>query len=84
MWLLLLQINNVQMDDNWRRLFQYVGVTEEQMHNKGTMEFIYDFVEKSGGIENFNREITQIERSQPPPPPVRDSAGTALTICSVF
>ena len=67
------------MDDNWRRLFQYVGVTEEQMHNQGTMEFIYDFVEKSGGIENFNREIIQIERSEPPPPPSRDTGG-AVTL----
>lgn len=45
------------MDDNWKKLFDLVGVTDEQKQTKETMEFIYDFVEKRGGIENVTREI---------------------------
>ena len=36
---------------------QLVGVTAEQMQKKETMDFIYDFVEKRGGIDNVIREI---------------------------
>ena len=54
------------MDDNWKKLFHLVGVTEDQMQTKETMDFIYDFVEKRGGIENVTREI-ELERTGGPP-----------------
>lgn len=54
------------MDDNWKKLFALVGVTEDQMQTKETMDFIYDFVEKRGGIENVTREI-ELERTGGPP-----------------
>lgn len=60
-----MKINNVQMDDNWKKLFDLVGVTEDQMQTKETMDFIYDFVEKRGGIENVTREI-ELERTGGP------------------
>ena len=47
----------MQIDDNWKKLFDLVGVTEDQMRTKETMDFIYDFVEKRGGIENVIRKI---------------------------
>jgi len=53
----VLKVNNVEMDGNWKKLLHLVGVTEDQMQEKKTMEFIYDFVEKRGGIENVTREI---------------------------
>ena len=59
------------MDDNWKKLFELVGLTEEQKQTKETMEFLYDFVEKRGGIENVTREI-QMEMKAAPPPPSRD------------
>jgi len=52
-----LKVNNVEMDGNWKKLLDLVGVTEDQMQKKETMDFIYDFVEKRGGIENVTREI---------------------------
>lgn len=54
------------MDNNWKKLFDLVGVTEDQMQKKETMDFIYDFVEKRGGIENVTREI-ELERTGGPP-----------------
>ena len=70
------------MDDNWKKLFNLVGVSEKQMGEKATMEFIYDFVEQRGGIENVTREIEQEKGiggigglggliPPPPPPPAR-------------
>ena len=53
----LLQIDNVLMDDNWKKLLDLVGVSDEQRQTKETMEFIYDFVEKRGGIERVTREL---------------------------
>ena len=52
------------MDDNWKKLFDLVGVTDVQKQTKETMEFIYDFVEKRGGIENVTREI-EMEKKLP-------------------
>lgn len=70
-------IDNVQMDDNWKKLFDLVGVTDEQKQTKETMEFIYDFVEKRGGIENVTREIEMEKFRGPPSLPSRDLAPPA-------
>ncbi len=45
------------MDDNWKKLFVLVGLTKGEMQTKETMDFIYDFVEKRGGIEAVVQEI---------------------------
>ncbi|XP_020902620.1 neural Wiskott-Aldrich syndrome protein [Exaiptasia diaphana] len=60
---------NVDMDENWKKLFSIIGVTEGQMKEKGTREFIYDFVQKRGGIEAVTKEIEQESKPGPPPPP---------------
>ena len=75
----LLQIDNVQMDDNWKKLFDLVGVTDVQNQTKETMEFIYDFVEKRGGIENVTREIELEKIRGPPSLPSRDLGDYLIT-----
>ena len=60
------------MDDNWKKLFDLVGVTDEQKQTKETMEFIYDFVEKRGGIENVTREIEMERKGGPPSLPSQE------------
>ena len=48
------------MDDdwnNWKKLFDLVGVTEDQMLTKGTLDFLYCFVRKRGGVNNVLREL---------------------------
>ncbi|RMX57525.1 hypothetical protein pdam_00005789 [Pocillopora damicornis] len=57
-----------RLDDKWKDLFSLVGVTAEQMQKKETMDFIYDFVEKRGGIDNVRREIEKEKATEPPPP----------------
>ena len=48
-------------------------MTHEQLKDKNTANFIYDFVEKHGGIEEANRQLEEASRHQsPPPPPRRD------------
>lgn len=47
------------MDENWKKLFSIIGVTEGQMKEKKTRDFIYDFVQKRGGIEAVTKEIEQ-------------------------
>ena len=48
-----------------------VGVTNEQLKDEGTATFIYDFVEKHGGIEETNRQLEEANKKSlvPPPPP---------------
>ena len=53
------------MDDKWKELFSLVGVTAEQMQRKEIMDFIYDFVEKRGGIDNVIREIEKEKATEP-------------------
>ena len=77
----LFQIENVQMDGNWKKLFELVGITEEQQQTKEIMELLYDLVETGGGIENVVREI-EMERKAAPPPPSRDMGKLHASLCS--
>ena len=53
------------IDDNWKKLFDLVGVTDEQKQSKETMEFIYDFVQKRGGIEKVVMKMEMERRGRP-------------------
>ena len=68
------------MDDNWKRRFELIGVSEEQKQTKETMEFIYDFGEKSGRIENVTSE-NETERKAVPPPPSGDMGKLHPLLC---
>jgi len=39
------------MDPDLKDLFMTAGVTEKDMQDKDKAQFIYDFIEKQGGIE---------------------------------
>lgn len=43
-------------------IFSKAGVTDNELKDQETAKFIYDFVEKHGGVENFTG------RDLPPPP----------------
>ena len=60
-----MQSNNITPE--WRKLLDTVGVTNDQLEDKKTAEFIYDFVEKHGGIEKANQELER-QNSRPAPP----------------
>jgi len=39
------------IDPDTRQFFQEAGVTEKDMQDKEKRKFIYDFIEKQGGME---------------------------------
>ena len=63
------------MDHKWKGLFSLIGVTNEQMPKKETIDFIYDFVEKRGGIDNVTREIEK-EKAVTSPIPRKQYLGS--------
>lgn len=66
--------NNV--DPQWKKLLDTVGVSDEQLQDQNTAKFIYDFVEKHGGIQEANRQLEATKNAPPPPPPGRGGRGT--------
>ena len=58
-----------QMDPALKSLFEQVGISEKQLaEDKEMATFLYDFIEKNGGIEAVKKE--QAARRAPPPVPV--------------
>lgn len=56
-----------KLDDDMKNLFYSVGISDNDQVDKETIDFIYDFVEKNGGIEQVKKEM--MIRPPPPPPP---------------
>ena len=70
------QSQSSNIDPQWKKLLDTVGVTNEQLKDKNTATFIYDFVEKHGGILEANRQLEAAKQgSGPPPPPSRGHGG---------
>ncbi|XP_076447421.1 actin nucleation-promoting factor WAS-like [Babylonia areolata] len=61
------------LDPDMKQLFSLVGIDKEEEIDKDTVDFIYDFVEKSGGMEVLRKEMKQ--RPPPPAPPSGGSRG---------
>lgn len=55
-----------KLDEDMKYLFKSVGISDNDQVDKETLDFIYDFVEKNGGIEQVKKEMN---RPPPPPPP---------------
>ncbi|XP_012267587.2 neural Wiskott-Aldrich syndrome protein-like [Athalia rosae] len=65
-----LQLETV--DPQLRQFFDKVGVSDDQLRDRDTREFIYDFIENHGGINAVKAAIVPpsgIQASQAPPPP---------------
>lgn len=54
------------VDPNLKKFFQKAGVDEKALQDKDTREFIYDFIDKHGGVEAALREVNT--NTAPPPP----------------
>ncbi|KAL8594072.1 hypothetical protein ACOMHN_016451 [Nucella lapillus] len=57
------------LDPDMKQLFSLVGIDKEEEIDKDTVDFIYDFVEKSGGMDVLRKEMLQQQRPPPPAPP---------------
>ena len=49
------QMNNLEPD--MKMLFQSVGISKDDPVDKETIDFIYDFVDKAGGMEAFRKDM---------------------------
>nr|XP_039251562.1 neural Wiskott-Aldrich syndrome protein-like isoform X3 [Styela clava] len=60
-----------EVDPALKDLFTHAGISETQLQDKETAQFIYDFIEKRGGMD----AIKQQTRTGPPPPPPSRGGG---------
>uniref|UniRef100_A0A8C5N4P5 Neural Wiskott-Aldrich syndrome protein n=1 Tax=Leptobrachium leishanense TaxID=445787 RepID=A0A8C5N4P5_9ANUR len=60
-------VNN--LDPELKKLFDLCGISEAQLKDKETSKVIYDFIEKTGGVEAVKNELRR--QAPPPPPPSR-------------
>ncbi|KAG8142836.1 hypothetical protein E2320_006025 [Naja naja] len=60
-------VNN--LDPELKNLFDMCGISEAQLKDKETSKAIYDFIEKTGGVEAIKNELRR--QAPPPPPPSR-------------
>ena len=51
------KVNNI--DPQWKKLFDTIGVTQTELEDEETSKFIYDFVESHGGIEKASEELAK-------------------------
>ncbi|XP_014771603.1 putative uncharacterized protein DDB_G0282499, partial [Octopus bimaculoides] len=56
-----------QMEEHMKQLLESIGLTANQEVDKETLSFIYDFVEKNGGIDAVKKEMDQKQNLPPPP-----------------
>ena len=58
--------NNIE--PQWKKLFDSAGVTEGQLQDEDTSQFIYNFIEQNGGIEKATEELERSRHSKASPP----------------
>ena len=86
-----------QVDPDLKELFHRIGISEEQLRDKDTANFIYDFIEKHGGVEAVKSETKRDRFSnatttappparaiQPPSTGYRPGAGKQLIALELF
>jgi Wiskott-Aldrich syndrome protein len=63
------------VDPNLIKFFEVAGVSQEQLTDQDTRTFIYDFIDRHGGIDAAIQEVKRPPPSKPsvPPPPPRRS-----------
>ena len=69
------------VDPNLKKFFHKAGVDEKALQDKDTRDFIYDFIDKHGGVEAALREVNSQEEihnaANVPPPPPRNQGSVA-------
>jgi len=62
------------VDSQLQQFFNNAGVSEYELQDKGTRKFIYDFIERNGGMSAVQEDIRPLvnaKNSQPPALPQR-------------
>ncbi|KAK3921305.1 Wiskott-Aldrich syndrome protein [Frankliniella fusca] len=60
------------LDPTLKQFLEKAGVSETQMQDKNTRDFIYDFIKNHGGIDRVKNEV-QVTSVPPPPVPARNA-----------
>merc|ERR1712001_763975 len=55
-------------------VYFFPGVSERELQDKDTRDFIYDFIDRHGGIEAALEEVENRNRTPAPAPPPRQSS----------
>ncbi|KAL0111648.1 hypothetical protein PUN28_013082 [Cardiocondyla obscurior] len=58
------------VDSELQQFFTNAGISETELQDKGTRKFIYDFIEKNGGmsaVQEDIRPLTNVKNNDPPP-----------------
>lgn len=56
-----------KLDPEMKALFEHVGLNQESVDEE-TVDFIYDFVEKHGGLNAVKEDLARQKRAPPAPP----------------
>lgn len=63
--------------DELRSFFVKAGVSEVQLQDQETREFIYDFIETNGGIAAVKKDLDEVKQPRAAPPPAPTMAAPA-------
>ena len=68
------------LDPNLKRLFDDAGVSAQELQDEDTAQFIYDFIESSGGIDAVTQQKPHASRPAMPtiPQPPIPSSGQCI------
>ncbi|XP_069694345.1 actin nucleation-promoting factor WASL isoform X2 [Periplaneta americana] len=70
-------LDNVE-DPQLKLFFHKAGVSDSQLQDRETREFIYDFINRHGGIDAVKDEVVCPQTPQPPPVPARTAPANSL------
>lgn len=65
-----------KLDPEMKEMFEQIGLNQSQV-DEDTMDFIYDFVEKHGGLNAVKEDLARQKR----PPPAPPSSGASERDC---
>jgi Wiskott-Aldrich syndrome protein len=68
MWYIYLQMK--KLDPEMKALFEQIGIDDQSQMDEETMDFIYDFVDKHGGLNAVREDLA---RRKPPAAPTHQA-----------
>ena len=76
------------IDPDVKKLFDDAGISEQELRDEATSQFIYDFIENMGGVAAVKQQTKRAPVRQPvapsiPQPPIQNS-GECISITSIF
>ena len=70
-----------KLDPEMKSLFEQIGIDDQSQVDEETIDFIYDFVDKHGGLNAVREDLA---RRQPPPAPSHHTSKSVITYIDYF